>query len=81
MTDDKKNFPRGIFIDKPREGAPEFVRGKIGIKVEDAIPWLQENANEKGYVNLDVLLSQEGKLYLKHNDWKPEAKSDLPEGF
>ena len=78
MTDDNK-FPKGIFLSKPKEGAPEFVRGKIGIKVEDAIPWLKEKANDAGYVNLDILLSREGSLYLKHNDFK--SKSDLPEGF
>jgi len=66
-------YPKGIFIDKAREGAPEFVRGRLSFKVEDAVAWLKENANEKGYVNVDILNGDKG-LYLKHNDWKPEKK-------
>ena len=39
----------GFFFDKPRENAPEFVKGKLSIKVEDAIKLLQGHKNEKGY--------------------------------
>ena len=77
---------KGFFFDRPREGSPEFVKGRISIKVEDAIAFLNEHKNEKDYVNLDLLSSKEGKLYLKLNDWKPAfvetntapAKADIP---
>lgn len=78
MTDDKA-FPKGIFFNPPKEGRPEFVRGSISFKLPDAIEWLKENVNDKSYVNVDILVSREGKMYLKHNDFKP--KSDLTEGF
>jgi hypothetical protein len=68
-------YPKGIFIDKPRDGAPEFVRARISIKAEDAITWIKEVVNEKGYVNIDVLNGEKG-LYLKHNDWKPAEKTE-----
>lgn len=68
-------YPRGIFINKPRDGAPEFVRGSISIKSEDAVAWIKENTNDKGYVNIDILNGKDG-LYLKHNDWKPAEKED-----
>ena len=69
----------GFFFDKPREGAPEFVRGRLSIQVEVATKMLQEKVNDKGYVNLDLLRSKDGKkLYLTVNDWKPEPKADDP---
>jgi len=68
-------FADGIFFDKPREGAPEFVKGRASFKVDEAVAFLQKHKNEKGYVNLDLLKSKEGgKLYFKLNDWKPEQE-------
>ena len=68
-------YPKGIFISKAREGAPEFVRAAISIKAVDAVEWINSVVNEAGYVNIDVLNGEKG-LYLKHNDWKPEKKSE-----
>lgn len=65
-------FADGFFFDRPREGAPDFVKGRMSIKVEEAIPFLQKNVGEKGYVNLDLLLSKKGSLYLKLNTFTPK---------
>lgn len=68
-----KQFAKGFFFERPRQGAPEFVKGRMSIKVEEAIEFLRESANEKGYVNLDLLQSRDGnKLYFTLNDWKPK---------
>ena len=73
----KKTFPEGIFYQKPRQGAPEFVRGSLSIKVADAIPFLEKNKNAQGYVNIDMLLSKDKALYLALNEWKkPDSMSD-----
>lgn len=73
---EETNFPSGIYFDRPREGAPDFVKGRISLQKDKLTEYLNEHANEKGYVNLDLLKSKEGKLYLKLNDWKPEQKED-----
>lgn len=66
-------FAAGFFFEKPREGAPDFVRGRMSVKVEEAIAFLQANKNEKGYCNLDLLKSKDGKkLYFTLNAWKKE---------
>ena len=70
----KTEYPKGIYLDEPRQGAPDYVKGKVSIKGEVAIPWIQEKMNEKGYVNLDLLENKEGELYLKVNDWKPNGE-------
>ncbi|MCX6121926.1 MAG: hypothetical protein NTX44_09935 [Ignavibacteriales bacterium] len=67
-------------MNQPRENAPEFVKGSISINVDKFIPYLKSKAvitsNGVGYVNINLLLSKEGKLYAKLDDWKPNgAKS------
>jgi hypothetical protein len=71
--ENKKEFVDGLFVNQPREGAPEFVKGSLSITVEKFITYLQAKANAKGYVNIDLLESKEGKLYAKLNDWKPQS--------
>ena len=65
-------FPEGIFFKRKREQAPDFVKGHLSIKVDEAINWLREKGKAGDeWVNLDLLNSKEGKLYLKVDTWKP----------
>lgn len=65
-------FGKGFYFDRPREGAPDYVKGRLSVKVDEAVAFLQEHKNEKGYVNLDLLLKKDGEgLYFKLNTWKP----------
>lgn len=63
----------GFFANKPHQNAPSFVKGSINVKVEDAIAFLQQSQNSKGYVNFDLKESKEGKLYLAHNNYEPNV--------
>ena len=72
-------FADGFFFEKPKEGAPEYVKGRVSINVEKAIAFINANKNDAGYVNLDLLKSKEGgKLYFKLNTWKPESRVETP---
>jgi hypothetical protein len=74
MSETKKEFVDGVFVNSPRSGAPTFVKANISILVDKFIPYLQAKANAKGYVNIDLLENnKEGKLYAKLNDWKPSS--------
>ena len=77
MEPEKKEvvFADGFIFKRPREGAPEFVKGALSIKVDEAIAFLQKH-NNAGWVNLDLKNSQGGKLYLQLNDWKPTTKDN-----
>lgn len=70
----------GLFFDRPREGAPEFVKGRISIQADKLTEFVAKHKNEKGYVNIDLLKSKEGKLYCKLNTWKPEATPEITKG-
>lgn len=70
---EEATFPQGLFINPKRENAPEFVLGSLSIKKEEFLEWLKEQEeSEKGYINIDILKSKEGKSYLKLNTWKPK---------
>jgi hypothetical protein len=75
--DDKKEkvFAKGFFFERPHQNAPDFVRGKMSIKVSEAVEWLEANKSERGYVNLDLLLAKDGeKLYFVKNEWVPKEQ-------
>jgi hypothetical protein len=82
MEQEKKEtiFGQGFYFDKPREGAPEFVKGRVSIKVEEATTFLTTYRNSKGYVNLDLLKKKDGTgYYFTLNQWEP--KTEKPESI
>ena len=79
----EKKFAKGFYGTMKPQNAPSFVLGRVSIKIEDAIQWLQENKNEKGYVNLDIYEGRDNKLSIFLNEFKPktqtiELNSNLP---
>ena len=68
---EEKKFIEGLFTSR-RENAPDFVVANLSFKTERFIEWLKNNTNAKGYCNIDVKKSKEGKLYSTVNEWKPQ---------
>lgn len=66
----EQEFPNGLFVKAPREGAPDFVKGAISLKREEVIEWLQGKDDE--WINLDVKEGKSGKWYASVNTWKKE---------
>ena len=74
---DKKVFSEGIYFNAPHERAPEFVIGKLSIARERFIGWLeQQTASEKGYVNLQIKKSRDGKIYIELDSWQPGERAE-----
>lgn len=72
MEQKTKIFANGFKFNRPREGAPEFVKGSISIKADEAIEFIKKYKNEKGWLNLDLKKSgTKGTLYLELNTFKP----------
>ena len=70
-----KEFVNGLFAEKPSEHAPDFVKCKLSIKVENLVEFLKEKQNKAGYVNVDILENRAGKYYAKLNDYKSQEDS------
>ncbi len=66
-------FAKGIMFKRAKEGAPEWIKGHLSFKVDEAIAFLTEHKKEDGWVNLDLKKSKEkGTLYLQLDTWKKE---------
>lgn len=72
-------FADGFFFERPREKAPDFVKGSLSIKVHEASQFMQKHKNRAGYINLDLLVSTKGKLYLKLNQYEPKREDNKVE--
>jgi hypothetical protein len=68
MANDTK-FIDGLIFKAPHENAPEYVIAKISIKRAELIAWLQSQTGD--WINADLKVSQQGKLYAAVDDWKP----------
>ena len=78
MSDIK--FAEGLYFKKPHEKAPDFVNGSISIHKEKFACWLDEQeANDKGYINLVIKTSQSGKPYVAVDTWEPKQAQQQPQ--
>jgi hypothetical protein len=73
MSDEKK-FVEGLFVkEKELKYGPLT---ELSFNVDKFTAWIEKHCNEKGYVNVTIAKSKEGKPYAKLNDWKPDNKND-----
>lgn len=75
MSQDEKVFADG-FIFKRNEKAPEFVIGRLSIKVEDAISFLKQH-QKSGWTNLDIKKARSGNYYIELDTYEPKTDDSL----
>ena len=73
MEKKDKVFAKG-FNFKRSENAPEWVVGKLSIKLEDAMPFLTQNQSGD-WVNLSIARGQQGNYYIELDTWKPTGQA------
>lgn len=76
MEKKDKVFAKG-FNFKRSENAPEWVVGKLSIKLEDAMPFLTQNQSGD-WVNLSIARGQQGNYYIELDTWKPTGQASAP---
>jgi len=67
-------FVNGLIFKLPRDGAPDFVKGSLSIKVEEMITFLSSKKTD--WVNIDLKVSKAGKAYAQVNTFVPESRQD-----
>jgi len=73
----EKEFANGVVFEYPRQGAPDFVIGRLSFKRDDMIKWLESKTDE--WVNTDVLKARStGKPYIVVNTYKKD--DNAPQG-
>ena len=74
----EKEFPTGLFVSPPRPNAPDFVKGRISIRVKDFLEYLSGKDSE--WLRIDIKegfnKDEEGnpKWYAQVDNWKPSQK-------
>ena len=48
----EKEFPKGLFVSAPRSGAPDFVKGRISIRIEDFLEYL--SMKDGDWLRIDI---------------------------
>jgi len=73
---EEKIFAEG-FSFKRNEKAPDFVIGRLSIKIDEATAFMKAN-DKKGWVNLNVKQSKGGAYYLELDTFEPKQGSTPP---
>ena len=66
-------FADGIRFIKPTEKTPEWIKGKISVKVDSFVDFLKKHEKD-GWVNIDLRKSQKGELYFALNTFVPKKQ-------
>jgi hypothetical protein len=61
-------FANGVIYKPPRTNAPDFVKGALSFKVDEAIQFLKDNT-KNGWCNCNILISKSGKPYVALDTW------------
>jgi hypothetical protein len=71
-------FINGLIFKAPSPKAPDWVKGKLSIKVDEFSKFIQEN-NKCGWVNIDLKQSREGKYYAELNTYEKDKDTKTEE--
>lgn len=71
---EEKIFADG-FSFKRKENAPEFVIGRVSIKIDEAIAFLTKHS-KNGWVNLEVKNGRSGNPYMELDNFEPKPKGN-----
>lgn len=76
---EEKIMADGMFFKDKHQNAPEWVIGKISIKIDEFSKFVKEHKGTNEYLNFDILRSKGGKAYVTLDTWKPEKKQETQE--
>jgi hypothetical protein len=76
---DEKIFADG-FLFKRNEKAPDFVVGRISIKVEEAIAFMKQH-QKNGWVNLGVKNARSGNYYIDLDTFEAKTQDSAVDKY
>lgn len=73
MADQNNKLAKGILFKEPHVNAPDFIIGKLSIKNDEFINYLN-SVKDGDWTNFEVKLSRDGKPYVEIDTWKPTGQ-------
>lgn len=74
MSQEQKEYADGFYFKEKNDNAPAWAKGKMSVKVNEAIAYLQKyQAIGEEWLNFDLASQQKdpNKWSAKRNTWKP----------
>lgn len=71
-------FSKGIFFQKPKEGSPAWVYGRVSIHIDDFNAWAEQYVDEERKIKLDICFPRDAtkQIYCKLNTYVPKKKEE-----
>ena len=70
----EKVFADGFRFER-RENAPEYVVGRMSLKVDEAITFMKLH-QKNGWVNLNIMYGRSGNPYVELDTYEPTKKAE-----
>jgi hypothetical protein len=74
MQQEEKIFADG-FVFKRSENAPDFVVGRLSLKVDEAIAFIKAN-EKRGWINLNIKTARSGNHYIELDTYEPKTTNE-----
>jgi hypothetical protein len=71
-------FADGFSFRKPTGDAPEYVVGRLSLKVDDAMAFVNANKNANGWINLSIMIGRSGNPYVELDTYEPKKDEGQP---
>lgn len=76
MSEKKERVFAEGFSFKRNESAPDYVVGRLSLKVDDAVAFIKKHANTNGWVNLSIMYGRSGNPYVELDTYEPAKQDD-----
>jgi hypothetical protein len=71
---EEKQFVDGILAKAPPSNAPDFIKAKLSIKLDDFKKWVRQVVEadpDIEWINIEIKESIKGMWYAERDTWKP----------
>lgn len=75
MSNQKEKIFADGFRFERRENAPEFVVGRLSLKVDEAITFMKLH-QKNGWVNLNIMNGRSGNPYVELDTYEPTKRTE-----
>lgn len=73
MSNQKEKIFADGFRFERRDNAPEFVVGRLSIKIDEAITFMK-SYEKSGWINLNILVGRSGNPYVELDTYEPKKQ-------
>ncbi len=77
MSNQKEKIFADGFRFERRESAPEYVVGRLSLKVDEAITFIK-SFEKGGWINLNIMYGRSGNPYVELDTYEPKKNNDTP---